>query len=501
MKQEGNRMRHSIVFLLALSMAAMTGCAPGATGAGGGGDDDVPETPETRAATMHLVQAGLQEGDAAMEQYRRARDEAMRAIEETPQNPKAYLVAGQAAVGLHDWIQADTMFDRALELHPPYADQVEAEREAGWVVAYNLGAEALSAEDMDRALEMFAAADRLYQGRPEARIALGSLYVNRGELEEAAESYAGALEILDRQPPEGLSEEQLASWQQTRQAAALNAAELLAQTGNFARAAQTLESYLEDYGDELDATTARRARTALAGFYAQAGDAEKAEAMYSEILGREDLSHEEYFQAGIGFFNTGDYARAAEAFGQAAELNPYSRDAQLNLVQSLYSQAIELEQEDQTPARDERLVEIYEEIQERGAAVRDMDPLNRNLVTFVLRSYRSLADLAPQRASELNDRAQSIFREYQQQPYEVSDIVMNMESDESVRVGGTLTNLNATAGEQVQLRFELLDDSGQVVGSTMIDVTAPAQTESASFSDTVRVPGGEFAGWRYALVE
>ena len=110
----------------------------------------------------------------------------MRAIAETPENPKAYLVAGQAAVGLQDWVQADTMFDRALSLNPGYSDQIEAEREAGWVVSYNLGAEALNDGDLDRAAEMFQAADRLYQGRPEARIGLGSLYVNQGDQEAAA---------------------------------------------------------------------------------------------------------------------------------------------------------------------------------------------------------------------------------------------------------------------------------------------------------------------------
>lgn len=500
MNQEGNRMRHGKAFVLALAAAVMTGCASSGGGAApAAGGSDVPETEATRAATIHLVQAGLQEGEEAMEQYREAHAEGMRAIEETPDNPRAYMVTGQAAVGLHDFVQADTMFDRAEELHPPLAEEIDIEREQGWVVAYNLGAEALQENDQARALSMFEAADQMYQGRPEARIALGSLYVNDGDPEAAAEAYLGALEILSADPPEGLTDEQLGAWQESRQVAALNAAQLLGQTGEPARAAATLESYLEDYGSELDPATMRRARTALAGFYAQAGDAERAEGLYGEILGEEDLSEEEYFQAGIGFFNTGDYGRAADAFRTAAELNPYSRDAQLNLVQSLFAQANELEEQGDAP--DAELVEIYEEIQEAGAAVQELDPLNRNLVSFVLRSYQSLADLDPQRASALEQQAQAMVREYQSQLYGVADITVNMQGDGQATVGGTLMNINGTQGSQAQLNFELLDSNGQVMGSTVISVTAPARGESTSFSETFSVRDGTFGGWRYELVD
>lgn len=502
MNQEGNRMKHGKALLLALATVAMTACGstPGAEGASPTGPQP-RETDATRTAGVHLVQAGLSEGEAAREQYREALTIALRAIDENPDNPKGYLVAGQAAVGLGEWVQADTMFDRAEELFPGYAEQVEAEREQGWVFAYNEGAEAISAGDLDRALEMFRGADRIYQGRPEARVALGSLYAGQGDLEAAADAYVGALEILQRDPPEGLNEEQLDAWQQSRQMAALNAAELLGQRGDFDRAASILQDYLDRYGDELDASTARRAQTALAGFYAQAGDAERAEAMYTEIMGREDLTANEYFQAGIGFFNTGDYDRAAEAFGTAAELNPYSRDSHLNLLQSLYSQAVELEETEETTARNEQLLELYTRILDTADSVRELDPLNRNVVSFMLRSLRAQADLVPQaEAPRLTDQTQELFREYQNQPYEVSDIGLSMETDNQARISGTLTNLSSPTGESVQLRFEILSQRGQVLDATSIDVTAPEAGEGVTFTGMVDIQGGDFGGWRYTLV-
>ncbi len=500
MKQGVNPMSQAKTLLLAFAAAALAGCA--STGAAVVEDaTGVQETAATRAATVHLVQAGMQEGDGALAEYQEAHTEAMRAIAETPENPKAYLVAGQAAVGLNDWVQADTMFDRALALHPGYSDQIEAEREVGWVVAYNMGAESLNGGDLDRAEEMFRAADRLYQGRPEARIGLGSLYVNKGDLEAAAQSYLGALEILQRDSPEGLSEEQLEAWRQARQIAALNSAELLGQTGQFAKAAEVLDAYIRDYGEGLDGATMRRARTALAGFYAQAGEAEKAEALYEEILGQEDLTEDELFQAAVGFFNTGDYGRAADSFRQAGELNPYSRDAKLNLVQSLYSQALELEKEESSPDRDAKLTDIYEEIQQVGADVREVDPLNRNLMSFVLRSFRSLADIDPTSAARLNRQAQTMVREYQDQPFEISNVQVDMQSDTEARIAGTITNLKAADGSPLRVRFELVNAQGNVVGSTMIEVNAPAAQENVSFNETTAVQGGSFTGWRYQRVQ
>ncbi len=487
--------------ILALVAATVTACAS----AGGGETADTGPRPQeneaTRSASVHLVQAGLMEGEEARTQFEQALTDALLAIEQMPENPKGYLIAGQAAAGLNDWARADTMFERAVSLYPGYEEQIAVEREQAWADAYNMGAEALNQGDLDTALAMFQGADRLYQARPEAKLALGSVYVNRGNTEAAAEAYLGALEILSDPPPEEMTEEQAASWAESRRVAAFNAAQLLAQAGDYARAAETLQGFLEIHEADLAPETALQARTALAGFLAQAGDAEAAETMYEEILAREDLSSNEYFQAGIGFFNTSDYARAAESFAAAAELNPYSRDAYLNLVQALYSQALELEETEETPERNAELESIYDRILEAADQVRSLDPLNRNVVSFMLRSYRALADLADQsEAQQLTQRTQELFREYQSQLYDISDIQIVIQGADAARVTGVLTNLTATAGQPVELRFGLMDSQGQVIDDATVTVTAPEEGSSVQFSATLDVPGGEFAGWRYEVV-
>ena len=502
MNQGDKRMKRGKSLILALTAFAVTACA-----SGGGGVMEEPgvERPRdnsyTNAAGVHLMQAGLAEGTEADAHYQAALTDALEGIQEHPGNPKGYLMAGQAAVGLHQWVQADTMFDKAAELYPPYEEQIASEREQGWVEAYNLGAEAMSAGNLDRAAELFEGADLLYTQRPEARMALGSVYLRQGQTEQAIEAYRGALDILSGAPPEGMAEEQVAAWTESRQVAAFNAAQLLADTGDFDEAAAVLEGFLEDNRAVLDPATVLRAQTALAGFLAQADRADEAEALYEEILGREDLSSQEYFQIGVGFFNTGDYGRAAEAFDEAAELNPYSRDSYLNMVQALYSQALELEKMEETPERNDELREIYDRIVEQAERVREFDPLNRNVLSFMLRAYRAKADITEGEAGQLEQRTQELYRVYQNQAYEVSNIGLTLQGEDAAQLTGTLTNLSADPGSTVQLRFQALDQQGMPLDEQVVTVTAPEQQEATQFSTTLRLTGGDFAGWQYEVIE
>lgn len=491
--------------ILAMTVAFVSACAS----AGGGGTTGAPEESgyrpsddsHTNTASIHLVQGSQAEGQEATTHYEQALTNAVAGIEADSTNPKAYLIAGQAAVGLEEWAQADTFFEQALDLYPGYEERIASEREQAWITAYNTGAEALSAGETERAIAQFEAADRLYQERPEARMALGSLYMRQGETEKAAQAYRGALEILSGPPPEEMDEEQAAGWEEDRQVVALNAAQLLAESGDYAEAASVLDSFLSQHGDQLDTSTELRARTALAGFLAQAGETARAEEMFDQIYAREDLSSAEYFQVGIGFFNTGDYARAAEAFKASAERNPYNRDALLNLVQSLYSQALEIEELEETEERNQDLLEIHDEILAAATEVRAFDPLNRNLLSFMLRSLRAKAELSEQtEADELARRTQELYRAYQQQPYEVTDITISVESENQAVITGVLANLTGTPGDEVQLRFSIMDGEGNVVDQSTVTVPAPEQNAAQQFRTTVDIPGGQFAGWKYEVV-
>ncbi len=488
--------------LLALVAAVVTACASaGNGGAPGVGGERLRDDSDTRAASVYLAQASLADGEAARPHYEQALASALSAIERDPSNPRAYLIAGQAAVGTGNWEQADSMFARAESLRPALADQIDAEREEGWVMAYNVGAEALGTGDHAAALEGFRGADRLYQGRPEARMALGMLYAREGDTDAAIEAYRGMLDILAEPAAVDLPEEQLEAWEEDRQAATFNLANLLAQTGRYGEAADALTQFLDESPATMDAATRRQAMTARATFLAQAGRGDEADALYEELMGEGDLGANEYFQIGIGLFNSGDYERAAEAFATSARMNPYSRDAQLNLVQSLYSAALDLEEQPQTAARDEQLREMYQQLLDAADRVQEFDPLNRNLLGFTLRAYRAKADISDAaEADRLLRRSQDVFRAYQEQQYEVSDIVISFGQGGQATIEGTLINLTATPGQEVAIQFTILDENGNALDTATARATLPAQEETETFSADVDLSGGEMAGWRYEVV-
>jgi tetratricopeptide (TPR) repeat protein len=501
MNYEGKRDRRWSAGVLALVAVVLSACATTGPGEPGVAGERPRDDAHTREAGVYLAQASLAQGEAARRSYEQALAAALNAIERDPSNPRAYLLAGQASVGAEQWVRADTMFARAEELHPRFADQILAEREEGWVLAYNLGAEALNAGDMDAALEYFRGADVLYDGRPEARLAVALLYTNRGELEGAIRAYEGALDILAAGVPEGLLEEQIEAWEQDHRTAAFNLANLLSQTDRFAEAAEVLAEYLAQVGPELEAEVRLQALTAQAAFLAQAGRAEEAQELYADLLARPDLGSDQYFQIGIGMFNAGEYERAADAFATSAELNPHSRDAYLNLVQSLYTAAMDLEEEAETPERNQRLHAMYDRLLEAADRVTEFDPLNRNLLSFTLRAYRAKADISPSaEADRLNRMAQDVFRRYQEQPYEVVDIVMAHERGDRARVEGTFMNLTGTPGQQVALRFTILDTDGNAMDTATATVTVPPADEAVDFSTVVDLSRGQLAGWRYELV-
>lgn len=218
------------------------------------------------------------------------------------------------------------------------------------------------------------------------------------------------------------------------------------------------------------------------------------------IAERRAHAADEQFQAGIRFFNSGDFGRAAEAFEAAVALNPYSRDSLLNLVQSLYSQALELEKTAETPQRNQRLRSIHSKTASSAAEVRKRDPLNQNVLAFQLRSYRALADLAEgEEALEVARLMRDVARAYEGQRYKLSDIQLGTAAGDRLRMEAALTNLKATPGETVGLRFEILDAFGRTIGTAAVDATVPAVDARAAVVATTTGSGARPAGWRYRV--
>ena len=508
MNYGGFRMNRWNGLILALVTAVVTACASG----GGGGDVQDPGGNEprdnqyTRAAGVALakaVTAGEDEQAEADAAYQEALTNAMQAIQVSPTNPKAYLMAAQASVGVNEWVQADTMFDRALELYPGYAETVKSERETGWVRAHNLGIAALNNNDIEQAIALFEAADMLYDGRPEALMNLGWAQNRVGNTAAAAEAYVAALDILWGPEADNLPEEQVAAWEEDEEIAAFNAAQFLADLGRYAEAAEIMGRYMTENEGTLTQAQHLQALSARANFLAGAGEAEAAEALYDELLSRDDLTSADYFQIGVGFFNTDDYARAADAFAQSVEMNPYSRDAILNLVQSQYQEAFDMERQEGelTAEQRTRLEYLYSQIIENAQAFRQFDPLNRNVLTFILRAYRGLADLGVGDQAEVTRKIQETYSLYEGLPWAVENLSLTVHEDGRATIAGELLTQAGEPGTQVQLRFTVMNERGGALATETVTVTAASKGSTATFSTQVDASGGQVAGLKYELVQ
>lgn len=492
--------RFGIILALAFSTAVGACASGGGGGPAGGADAEYPEgTPpsdneQTTAAALFLAQAVAADDAQATALYRRALEQAQQGIQADPGNPQPYFQAGMASMGVDDYVAADTLFARAQEIYPAYEPEIDAEREQGWINAYNQGVRAIQAQNFEEAREHFGRAGVVFDKRHEAFMNLAWVNTRLDDTEAAIDAYRNALAVLRGPKPETLDAETSAAWDEDLAAASLNLAQVLAQVGQHQEAADVLGEYIEEHPDDLSAQVNQ------ADLLMRAGREEEANAMFEELLSRPDLGAPEYFQIGIGFFNGEDYVRAAEAFEQSAELNPHSRDAYYNLVQAQYSAVLEAERD--TTYDQVELAEQYRDVIEYSNKVLEYDPFNRNILTFQLRAYRGLSEISEQsgEAQVSGERVREVLNQYQSMPFEVTNVALSIASQSQTQVNGTLVNLTYDEGRPIRIRFSLLDSNGRAVGSEEVTVSAPAQEQAKPFHiniDTSAQP----IGWRYEQVQ
>lgn len=495
-----NRMRGII---LALTAGLVASCATAGGGTGGSaaeGGIQPSDNGQTRAASLFLARAVSAPDSTAQDLYQKALDAATQAQQDNPQNPKAYYLMGQAQAGLGHFVAADSLFTKAQDLYPGYKDEIQGEREQAWILAYNQGVAAVNAGNIEKAGELFADANMLYQGRPEALMNLAWVALQNNDSDKAIKAYQEALNIIQSSKRDSLNEQQLASWKDSEQLATNNMSQLLAREGRFDEAAQVLKNFLKYNPDDLNA------KVNLAEMLTRSGKTDSAQVIYDSLLTRQDLGYTEYFQIGIGFFNSESFKRAADAFRTAAKLNPYSRDSWYNLVQALYSEAQSIEKDStqsaDTAAMNQTLAPLFRELIDASNKVLEFDPYNRNIMTFMARADRGLAEASPKsQASQYQKAVNDVLRKYQEAPIEVTNVSTRGDMDNPpVQVSGTIQNVNLDEGAAIRLRFSLLGKDGSTVGSTVINIAAPAKGSQKAFSGSIQ-PTAAVAGWKYDLVQ
>jgi len=472
------------LILAAAALFSVSACAAGA----GGSSAEAGAVPAFPGAQGEVLAEGIRPRDNA---HTRAAenflDEAMAAVEESektdfsnqaldaamegitadPENPKSYYQAALANINLKNYRAAAAMFDQAETLHPRYVLETELWRERGWVSAYNEGIIPQNSGDMESAAEIYEAANALYSKRPEALLQLGPVYSSLDRPDDAANALRTAMDMLEESKERALADTaQAPTWEQHWEFA----------TTGFGQALQLSEQWQEaaDFYGALVAENPEDAALigSLASVLTELEMTDSVNALYENLLNRPGLTEFDYANAGVGLYRIGEFEQAARAFQSAVELNPFNRDARLNLVQTYFS------------------AENWEPVIPAGRSLLELDPLNGMVWIFMTRAYSEM---------EMVEEANAVFAEYQALGYEVENIMLEGRQGGGATISGDFKNNTSEPGGTVTLRFHFGGEAGQEIGTIDIRVQIPAVEEVIQFNGDFRT--SEFVtGYTYEVV-
>lgn len=456
-------------------------------------------TMQTRSAEVYLNNANnTADTEKRNEELRKALGVLTDGARRDSDNPLVWMMMGQAYARMGDVAGADSAFDKAELLYPEYAEEIEPERLALWINAYNSGIAAIQEGDPLGAIEQFETADMIYRGRPDALVTLGSLYMQAGDLPKSEEAYAQAIEVARGPAAAAVPEAARAEWAEQEATAAVRLAELQSQLGRSDDAIATYRALVASQPENPQAVSG------LAAELTRAGMNDEAASIYEGLMSRDDLSDVEWFNAGVGLYSAQNHSLAAKAFEKSLEVNPYARDAMYNLGQALYGMAADLERErseapeGEQAAFNEKIAPIYEQLAEVATKLREVDPSSRNPVMMLAQAQRSMAEMADEAAqTEWREKVLATLQIAEDMPFDVAPVETQFVPG-GVTISGEVTNLSATPGQEIVLEFVVVGEGGAVVTTETVRVTAPEVDDRAAFEFDVATDD-LVLGWRYTV--
>ena len=369
--------------------------------------------------------------------YRQALGALQEGFTKEPQNAKIWFTAGQIYIGLSNYLAADSALDKAEQMHPPVAPDAEAEREAGWMQAFNEGVELMDAQQHDEALALLLAAEVLYAKRPEGLLNIGSIYANKGDNQKAEEAFQQAAAAAQGELFAKLDTAQQAQWKSFVEMSTLNIAQI--------RGARGVDHFNAEQLDE-------------------------AAAAFKSAFDVNPYSRDYLFN-----FVQARYAKASKLEEQLA-----TTPAALEQIKP-------------------QLIELYTGIQRDIPKVREFDPTNENIQLIHARAVKRSGELAGDTLSG-RQAALKILEENDAIPVEITDLAISTDQN-TATINGKIRNKKLNPGTPVTLKLTLLGYKGDTIGQMTVTVNAGASGEAAelvSFSQTGNVTG-QVAGWKYEV--
>jgi tetratricopeptide (TPR) repeat protein len=357
--------------------------------------------------------------------YQQALDALREGFEKDADNPKLWYTAGQTYAGLRQFVAADSAFDKAVSLYPEYKEEVDAEREAGWMDGFQMGVELMDQQKYDEALVVLEGAQDLYDARPEALLNIGSIYANKGDLPKAEEAFEKAAVAASGPMLQQLDTAAQEQWKRYADMAKLNIAQM--------RGSRGVEAF-------------------------QNNDYEKAADWFAKAAEVNPYSRDYLFNL------------VQARYAQATQLEE-QRDSTPAMA----------------PTIDPQLTGIYRDLETQIADVRKYDPNNENLLAILVRAHRRLGEISGDTLNG-QKRALSVAEQLRDLPVEIAEMTVS-QGDGTATVNGTMRKRTLEAGKAVRIKVTLLYQSGQTVGTQEVTVNAPEKEQTAPFQATTEVTG------------
>ncbi len=140
--------------------------------------------------------------------YRQAVDILSEGFERQPKNPKNFMLAGQAFVGLGDLQAAHEAWLKAEDMWSCYVATIDTLRFRAWGRAFNRGVRYSNSGDVEKAFEAYQDAYTIYPKQPQPLIQMAGYYANKAQVaatseehtelsHQAMDFYRRALEAID----------------------------------------------------------------------------------------------------------------------------------------------------------------------------------------------------------------------------------------------------------------------------------------------------------------
>ena len=459
-------------------------------------------TMHTNSASLYFDRARrTNREEEKKELFEKALEFARQGIAAKPDNPKAYMIAGQVLVQMGNALAADSMFDKAESLWPDYAKETQNERLQAGARAFNAGVLALRDNKVAEALAAFEASDAIWVNRPTAKLNIAQIYARQNKLDQAIAAYRGALEILRGPGRQGLNATEEKQWKEFEEAATFNMAQILASQNKNDEALQAYRDFLSRSPDNPVVLGN------MAVVLSRMGNTAEASKIYTQLLSK-DLTDIEFFNVGVGLFRANQYDQAAQAFRKAIAKNAYMRDAYYNMAQALYAQARDLNEQRanakskpaELKAIDTKLQPLLIELTELTEKLRAIDPASRNALTIQAYAFRSLGEITADvaKANEWKNKTLATLTVSDKLTFDVQDVTIGPVG-EDIQIAGAVVNFKGKVGEPVKLRFHFLGKNGQDLGTQEVTVSLPEVQGAAPFKVSIKTKE-EVAGWKYVIL-